>query len=57
MYIASKSIAPGAEEKKLVERASTIIAEAIKKVDDFKNGLWKSYREQVNATKMDPFGK
>ncbi len=57
MYIAAKTIAPGAEEKKLVERASTLIAEAVKKVNDFKEGLWKSYRDQVSATKMDPFGK
>jgi len=55
--ISSKSIEPGAQEKMLVERAAGLIAEAVKKVNAFKEGSWKKYMEQVAATKMDPFGK
>ncbi len=55
--ISSKSIEPGAQEKMLVERAAGLIAEAVKKVNAFKEGSWKKYMEQVGATKMDPFGK
>lgn len=55
--IASKSIAPGDQEKKLVEHAAALIAEAVKKVDLFKEGIWKSYKEQVSATKLNPFEK
>ncbi len=55
--ISSKSIAPGAQEKMLVERAAGLILEAVEKVNAFKEGSWKKYMEQVNATKLDPFGK
>mgnify|MGYP003335080488 CR=1 FL=1 len=55
--IASKSIAPGDQEKRLVENAAKLISEAVKKVNAFKEGSWKAYKEQVTATKLDPFEK
>lgn len=55
--ISSKSIVPGAQEKMLVERAAGLILQAVAKVNAFKEGSWKMYMEQVNATKLDPFGK
>ena len=55
--IASKSIAPGDQEKRLVENAAKLISEAVKKVNAFKEGSWKAYKEQVSATKLDPFEK
>jgi photosystem II stability/assembly factor-like uncharacterized protein len=55
--ISSKAIEPGAQEKMLVERAAKLVEEAVIKADNFKNGIWKKYQEQVKATKLDPFGK
>ena len=55
--ISSKAIEPGAQEKMLVERAAGLITEAVKKVNIFKEESWKKFKEQVSATKMDPFGK
>lgn len=55
--IASKSIAPGDQEKRLVENAAKLISDAVKKVNAFKEGSWKAYKEQVSATKLDPFEK
>jgi len=57
MSIASKPIAPGAQEKQLVENASRLIEDAVKRVNAFKEGIWKGYQEQVSATKMSPFEK
>ena len=55
--ISSKPIAPGEQEKILVEKASKLITDAVNKVTAFKEGSWKKYKEQVAATKLDPFGK
>ncbi|MFM1961847.1 MAG: hypothetical protein RLZZ172_692, partial [Bacteroidota bacterium] len=55
--ISSKAIEPGAQEKMLVARAAGLVEEAVKKSENFKNGIWKKYQEQVKATKLDPFGK
>jgi hypothetical protein len=57
MSIASKPIAPGAQEKQLVENAARLIEDAVKRVNAFKEGIWKGYQEQVSATKMSPFEK
>jgi cell division septum initiation protein DivIVA len=55
--ISSKAIEPGAQEKMLVDRAAKLVEEAVIKADNFKNGIWKKYQEQVKASKLDPFGK
>jgi len=55
--ISSKPIAPGDQEKAQVEKSSKLIADAVKRVNAFKEGSWKQYKEQVAATKLDPFGK
>ncbi len=55
--ISSKTIIPGEQEKDLVTRASTLIEEASKKVNAFKDGLWKRYKDQTASAKLDPFGK
>jgi photosystem II stability/assembly factor-like uncharacterized protein len=57
MSIASKPIAPGAQEKQLIENAARLIEDAVKRVNAFKEGIWKGYQEQVSATKMSPFEK
>jgi len=57
MAISSKPIAPGETEKGLVQRAAQQIEEAVKKVNEFRDGSWKQYKEQAEKTKMDPFGK
>ena len=57
MSIASKPIAPGAQEKQMVENAAKLIEDAVKKVNVFRDGMWKGYQEQVSATKMSPFEK
>jgi hypothetical protein len=57
MGISSKAIEPGAQEKALVDRAATMVADAVKKANIIKDGIWKNYMEMVKATKLDPFGK
>jgi hypothetical protein len=57
MGISSKAIEPGQQEKMLVERAATMIEEAVKKGNMIKDGIWKNYMEMVRAAKLDPFGK
>ena len=57
MSISSKPLAPGETEKNLVQRAAQLIEEAVKKVNEFRDGSWKKYKEQTEKTKMDPFGK
>lgn len=51
--ISAKPIAPGAQEKALVERAAGLIREAVEKVNVFRDGSWKSYQEQVKATPLN----
>ena len=57
MGISSKAIEPGEQEKALVDRAATMVADAVKKANIIKEGIWKNYMEMVKATKLDPFGK
>jgi DNA-binding protein YbaB len=57
MSISSKPLAPGNTEKDLVKRAAQLIEEAVQKVNEFRDGTWKRYKEQAEKTKMDPFGK
>lgn len=55
--IASKPIVPGTQEKALVARAAGLVEEAVKKINAFRDGMFKDYKEQVSKTKLDPFGK
>lgn len=55
--IASKPIVPGTQEKALVARAAGLVEEAVKKINAFKDGMLKDYKEQVSKAKLDPFGK
>jgi hypothetical protein len=57
MSISSKPLAPGDTEKDLVKRAAQLIEEAMQKVNEFRDGTWKRYKEQAEKTKMDPVGK
>ena len=57
MGISSKAIEPGQQEKMLVERAATMIEEAVKQANAIKEGIWKNYMDMVKAAKLDPFGK
>jgi gas vesicle protein len=55
--ISSKPIVPGAQEKALVVRAAGLVDEAVKKINSFKDGMLKEYKDQVSKAKLDPFGK
>jgi gas vesicle protein len=55
--IASKPIVPGTQEKALVARAAGLVEEAVKKINAFRDGMLKDYKEQVSKAKLDPFGK
>ena len=57
MSIASKPIVPGTQEKALVARAAGLVEEAVKKINAFRDGMLKEYKEQVSKAKLDPFGK
>jgi photosystem II stability/assembly factor-like uncharacterized protein len=54
-YIGSKSIAPGAQEIMLVERAEKIMDEAIQKINGFFDGKWKGFRQQAESTPLKLF--
>jgi photosystem II stability/assembly factor-like uncharacterized protein len=54
-YIGSKSIAPGAQEIMLVERAEKIIGEAVQKINYFFDGKWKGFRQQAENTPLKLF--
>ena len=53
--ITRKSILKG-EYIRFVQTADLVL-QAVTKVNAFKEGSWKKYMEQVNAAKLDPFGK
>jgi hypothetical protein len=55
--ISSKPIVPGEQEKALVQRAALMVDQAMIKVNSFKEGIWKRYKEQAEKTKMNPFEK
>jgi hypothetical protein len=54
-YIGSKNVAPGAQEEKLVVNAETAINQALQKINNFFNGKWAAYRQQVEGTKLNLF--
>ncbi len=54
-YIGSKLVAPGAQEEQLIANAEKLIGEAVKKTNDLFEGKWKSYRKQVEETKINLF--
>jgi photosystem II stability/assembly factor-like uncharacterized protein len=54
-YIGGKTIAPGAQEIMLVERAEKIMDEAIQKINSFFDGKWKGFRQQAENTPLKLF--
>lgn len=54
-YIQAKSIAPGAQEEQLVKNAEEMIAEAIKRINNFYATPWAGYRKFVESTKVNLF--
>ena len=54
-YIQAKSVAPGEQEEQLVKNAETMIAEAVKRINDFYAPNWKDYRKLVESTKVNLF--
>ncbi len=55
LYISSKSLAPGAQEEKLVAIAEKAIAESLQKINAFTDGKWKDYRRQAEGTTVNLF--
>jgi photosystem II stability/assembly factor-like uncharacterized protein len=53
--IASKMVAPGVTEEKMVENAEKAIGNAVQKINTFFDGKWKDYRQQVEGTKVNLF--
>jgi photosystem II stability/assembly factor-like uncharacterized protein len=54
-YIMSKSLAPGEQERALVANAAKLIDGAVTRVNNFYASLWKGYRQQYEATKVNLF--
>ena len=54
--IGAKPLAPGAQERMLVERAERLMADAVARIDGFLEGPWKRYRTLVQASPVDFFG-
>jgi hypothetical protein len=54
-YIMSKSLAPGEQERALVANAGKLIDGAVERVNRFYATLWKDYRKQYEATKVNLF--
>ena len=54
-YIGSKMVAPGAQEEQLIANAEKLIGEAVQKTNNLFETKWKSYRKQVEETKMNLF--
>ncbi|MBC7850960.1 MAG: hypothetical protein H7Y31_14555 [Chitinophagaceae bacterium] len=53
--IGSKPLAPGAQEIKLIENAEKLITDAVQRTNALFEGKWKSYRMQVENTKINLF--
>ena len=53
--ITSKPLAPGQQEEMLVKRAEDLIAEAIRKINQFFQVNWSAYRRQVEETPVKLF--
>jgi hypothetical protein len=54
-YIQAKSVAPGTQEEQLVKNAESMIAEAIKRINNFYATQWTDYRKLVESTKVNLF--
>jgi len=54
-YIGSKTVAPAAQEEKLVVIAETKINEAVAMINTFNQTKWAAYRKQVEETKLNIF--
>ncbi len=54
-YIYAKSVAPGAQEEALIKNAEALIGQTVERVNAFYNTNWKSYRKEVEATKVNLF--
>ncbi len=54
-YIDAKPIMPGAQEEMLVSRAEGLIKQSVQRTNDFFNGAWQKYRQQVESTKVSLF--
>lgn len=54
-YITAKSVAPGPQEEELVKNAESLIAAAVKRINNFYATQWANYRGQVEKTKINLF--
>ena len=54
-YIGNKMVAPGAQEETLVKNAEDAVMDVIQKINSFFSDKWNSYRQQVEATKVNLF--
>jgi hypothetical protein len=54
-YIMAKSVAPGQQEQSLVASAEAMIAEAVRRINNFYDTRWTAYRRQVEGTKVNLF--
>lgn len=53
--IGAKPLPPGPQERMLVERAESLIADAVGRIDVFMEGPWRRYRQLVEGNKPDYF--
>lgn len=53
--IGSKMVSPGQQEEILVANAEKAVSAALEKINTFFDGKWKSYRQQVEGTKVNLF--
>ena len=54
-YIQAKSLAPGEQEEQLVKNAEGMIAEAVKRINNFYATRWTDYRKLVESTRVNLF--
>ena len=54
-YIFAKSVAPGEQEEQLVKNAEGMVAEAIKRINNFYATRWTNYRKLVESTNVNLF--
>ena len=54
-YIASKSVAPGAQEEALVKNAENAINSLVQRVNNFTSNEWKAYRNKIESSKQSLF--
>jgi hypothetical protein len=54
-YIQAKSVAPGQQEEQLVKNAEAMIAEAVRRINNFYATNWTNYRKLVESTRVNLF--